>query len=69
MFATGEAVGLAEWIIDGSSLVIVQIEKRKNKIGIINDAHGQPTVPVGLILKFWDGWTDKQWEYSDYYRL
>ena len=50
------------------------------KTGVINDPLGQPTVPLGsdcrLILKFWDGRTDRRTdgltdtlcENSDHYR-
>ena len=61
MFATGETVGLAEWIIDDTCLVSSLFPKlchhsfkpdaltglKEDKTEVINDPLGQPTVLAG----------------------
>ena len=68
MFATGVTMGLAEWIIDDTCLVSITIY---NKIGVVNDPLGQPTVPPGndfrFILEMFRR-TDNLCENSDLYR-
>ena len=80
MVATGVTMGLAEWIIDDTCLIILHNRNDTelgglqicsfNKTEVINDPLGQSTIPAGSdYALFWKVWTDdKLCEYCDHYR-